>query len=118
MDNKSENTGELNPEKEEFVGNFIKTAEIFEEINGDKFAGISYTENDEIFQNDGDSSENFFWNVKLVFKIDQLNSSDHKTRNNTEDKENNVTTDKYLESKDYIINFLKSKFLLKNIIIF
>ena len=60
LDNKSENTGELNPEKEEFVGNFIKTAEIFEEINGDKFAGISYTENDEIFQNDGDSSENFF----------------------------------------------------------
>ena len=41
------------------MGNFIKTAEILEKINGDKYTGISYTENDEIFQNDGDSSDNF-----------------------------------------------------------
>ena len=48
MDNKSEKPEELNPEKEEFVRNFIKTAEIFEAISADKCAGISYTENDEI----------------------------------------------------------------------
>ena len=70
--------------------NFIKTAEIFEEMSADEYLGISYTENDEICWNCEDYLDNFSENVELGSEIYQLNSSGHETRNNTENKESTV----------------------------